>query len=387
MANNQAVVNNTENNNNLDKPKKKKSLTYKICLAIFLPIFILVSLFFLLWSSLHIAKYFVYPRYYEVVKKVTPIAGINDHFIPQGIAKVDDYELGEYILTSGYSSKKGEASMVYLTNRKNNSYDKFTFVNDQNEAITGHFGGIAYDKSNKNVYIADDGQLYVISFDKLDKARTNGETENLKFDDVIKVNNQASFVFCDDAYLYVGEFYYKEKNYLTDPSHSFQVDANYTYNALVSIYKLNDLTSSVEGEEVEYFNPVPVRALAIQDKVQGMAIDNDGYIYLSTSYGLASSYIYTFKIEDSSETNKAGSNIFTVAPEATLKEGENTIDVVFLNEAKFKEKIKTPPMSEELDIDEDRILTLTESASDKYIFGKFFFATNINSLPTYKNNY
>ena len=39
-----------------------------------------------------------------------------------------------------------------------------------------------------------------------------------------------------------------------------------------------------------------------------------------------------------------------------------------------------PAMGEDLDVDSDgKIVTLTESASNKYIFGKFFFANKIVS--------
>ena len=39
-----------------------------------------------------------------------------------------------------------------------------------------------------------------------------------------------------------------------------------------------------------------------------------------------------------------------------------------------------PAMSEGLDFYEGRVITLTESASNKYIFGKFFFANKIVGL-------
>lgn len=37
-------------------------------------------------------------------------------------------------------------------------------------------------------------------------------------------------------------------------------------------------------------------------------------------------------------------------------------------------------MSEDLDYTNGKVLTLTESASNKYIFGKLFFATHIDAL-------
>ena len=45
-----------------------------------------------------------------------------------------------------------------------------------------------------------------------------------------------------------------------------------------------------------------------------------------------------------------------------------------------------PAMSEDIDYDEDKevIYTYTESASNKYFFGKLFFATDINTLNLWR---
>ena len=47
---------------------------------------------------------------------------------------------------------------------------------------------------------------------------------------------------------------------------------------------------------------------------------------------------------------------------------------------KLEEKTDGPAMAEGLDFYKGKIITLTESASNKYIFGKFFFANDIVSL-------
>ena len=43
-------------------------------------------------------------------------------------------------------------------------------------------------------------------------------------------------------------------------------------------------------------------------------------------------------------------------------------------------EIKAPAMGEDLDYYDGQIITLTECASNKYVFGKFFFADKIVSL-------
>ena len=42
--------------------------------------------------------------------------------------------------------------------------------------------------------------------------------------------------------------------------------------------------------------------------------------------------------------------------------------------------VKGPAMAEGLDYYDGKVITLTESASNKYIFGKFFFADKIVGL-------
>ena len=43
-------------------------------------------------------------------------------------------------------------------------------------------------------------------------------------------------------------------------------------------------------------------------------------------------------------------------------------------------EIKGPAMGEDLDYYNGKVITLTESASNKYIFGKLFFANDIVAL-------
>ena len=46
----------------------------------------------------------------------------------------------------------------------------------------------------------------------------------------------------------------------------------------------------------------------------------------------------------------------------------------------YSKKVKGPAMSEDLDYNDGKVYTLTESASNKYIFGKLFNATKIVGL-------
>ena len=117
----------------------------------------------------------------------------------------------------------------------------------------------------------------------------------------------------------------------------------------MSRYALDDLST-------------PDKIYSIPNKVQGVCFTDDGRIVLSTSYGLADSIYYVYNDADAI----ASGLTFDDAP------------VYYL--INCQKQIKGPAMAEGIDFYEGKAITLTESASNKYIFGKFFFANNIVGL-------
>ena len=162
----------------------------------------------------------------------------------------------------------------------------------------------------------------------------------------VKINNKASFLYTDDEYLYVGSF--MDKSTTKVEKHIFQTEEGNHY-AICSQYKIDDLST-------------PVKIYSIRDYVQGICFTPDGKVVLSTSHGLTSSVYYVY------DKNKAADSGKTLdgAPVYYLDRLEN--------------EIKGPAMAEGLDYYNGKIITLTESASNKYIFGKVFFANKIVSL-------
>ena len=217
--------------------------------------------------------------------------------------------------------KDKSASRIYLTNSKNEQ--KIVSLTKNGKAFTGHVGGISL--SGDYAYISDGDRIYKIELSKI-------QTEDfIEIGEGIKVNNQASFTFADDEYLYVGEFNYADKyiceNIIGD------------YKAICTKYSLDDLTT-------------PVAIYSIRDKVQGIAFV-DGYVVMSTSYGVADSVYYIYNEADAFDSGETldGTKVYYL--EECIKE------------------FKGPAMGEDLDVYNGKIMTLTESASDKYIFGKF----------------
>lgn len=289
-------------------------------------------------SSLNIIKYPLYKDYYSNLTKLCKNPGLNEDYIPQGITFFDNK-----IITVGYM-KNQTNSRIYVIDSKTNEEKHFKLISNGKDFL-GHTGGIQY--LNGFLYLADEGTgIYKIPINSLNK---NSST-TIDIGTPTKVNSNSSFVFGRDNYLYVGEFH---RN--TDYECTNIIEHNGKINyAIVEKYNVNDFTT-------------PVEIYSIPDQIQGFCIKNDGTIILSSSWGISSSKLYVYE------------------PESVIKTRQfyNNSEVFFLDEP--TRIAKAPAMSEDLDIifendNSETILTMFESASNKYFFGKFFFANYIAAL-------
>lgn len=285
-------------------------------------------------GGLNLAKRAIYPEYYENVTDLCVNPGINDGFMCQGICV---YEETNQFIVSGYMAD-GSASRLYITNFYNNSY--YVTIKVDGEDFYGHSGGVAC--FGENVFVVSDRTIFVLSLSDVLMAE-NGDSVNVIRK--VGVNNSASFVYSDEHYLYVGEFHgagpYKTNNKYQTPDGE--------NHAIVSRYSHYDLTK-------------PNKVYSIRDKVQGICFTPDGKIVLSTSYGLADSVYYVYNESDCVYLEQTLDGAPVYALTNCIKE------------------LKGPAMSEGLDYYEGKVITLTESASNKYIFGKFFGADKIVAL-------
>ncbi|MBR2904203.1 MAG: hypothetical protein IKC37_06120 [Clostridia bacterium] len=303
----------------------------KIALIVLLS---LVTFIVLLWGGINLAKFGIYADYYAVKADVCTNPGLNDGFVCQGITYVEEEDK---ILVCGYMTDKS-ASRIYVTDKYGNSY-YVSLQKKDGSVFKGHAGGISY--YGDKIYLANDDAIHVIPLSAVLTA-TSGATVSIT--QKIAVNNQASFIYADETHLYVGEFHDGE-NYVTEHPYETPHGTNY---AIVERFDLNDLTQ-------------PDKVYSIPNKVQGFCYAN-GKIVLSTSYGLADSHYYVY---EESEAYDSG-EVLNGAP------------VYFLGDC--KRDLKGPAMAEGLDYMDGKVITLTESASNKYVFGKFFFAFQIVAL-------
>jgi len=285
--------------------------------------------------GLNIAKYFIYSDYYSIKTDICKNPGLNDGFVCQGIAVSEEDNV---ILVCGYMKDKTN-SRIYVTDFDSNSY--YVELTRGGEKYTGHAGGLAI--TGDTVYIANAKKIYSFPLSSVLSA-SNGDIVDIGSG--TKVNTNASFVYTDEEYLYVGEFHDGGKYVIENHEHE---TAEGTHYAICTKYALSDLET-------------PIAVYTLRNNVQGICFTPNGKVVLSTSYGLTDTIYYVYDLDSAADSGLT----FDGAP------------VYYLDD--LEKEIHGPAMGEDLDYFNGRIITLTESASQKYIFGKFFGATKIVGL-------
>lgn len=309
--------------------------------------------------------------YYSASEKAFEIPGLNKGFIPQGFDYNDREENGVF-LVSGYM-KDGSASPLYLVDYDTKEVLKrATFLTDEESEYTGHFGGVAIYKDF--VYVADGTSLLVYSYQQI-KDPENFEPIPCLGKIELKYSNtdyiKASFVTVYNNTLIVGEFYNGEK-YKTLNSHHITTKAGDKNCALAVQFNLN--TNYSLG-----LDKTPTKAYSLPNEVQGFYIYGSGSekrIYLSTSYGLKFSHILGYKYNGVQKIDEETNTVILGTP----------IPVYAVDSSALVFDYKIAPMSEEIVIVENELYVMSESASNKYIFGKFIggkwcYKTNLDLIP------
>ncbi|MBQ8439868.1 MAG: hypothetical protein IJX19_04340 [Clostridia bacterium] len=307
----------------------------------------LLALVLLVWLALFLGKYAIYPDFFAEREKEFQIPGIHDGYVPQGLATVDAE--GSAFMLSGYN---GEYIDLYYKDMESGDAKRVIPVDGEGNTLKGHGGGVTVNQDF--VYVADDSSLLVFSLAEIKAAEDGGD---VVCHGKIPVDNQASFCFSNEYYLYVGEFY-RPVDYETDHSHYYTTPAGELNCAIISCYLLNEDGSLAE----EY----PVYSISIPSQVQGFAV-KDNKLMISRSWGLE-----TATLEFYDGMRDSGTTISVSGREVPL---------YYLDSSNLTKTVKLPCFSEELCVVGDRVYISFESACDKYILGKPFFATYIASYP------
>ena len=314
------------------KPKKRRRglivfLKVVACFAIIIAILLL---------GVKMGEKLAFASFYNNAQRGLRIPGTNSGFVGQGLDYVEEENA---FLTCGYSAKKGECSMVYVM-KENGDTVKTALKNSDGSNYLGHTGGIAHFKDY--CYITGDDGCDVFS---LEDILLGGEAK--KIGEIASPHDPA-YVVIHENKLYEGSFY-RSGNYETPQSERITTPCGDENKSLIYVYDLDEtLPFGV--------NQTPVAAYSATGLVQGMTFAEDK-IVLSTSYGFSASHLIFYDLSKAQTENKAV--------------GTYELDVTYLDSSCRVREVKAPPMSEEIVYKDGAIFIMTESASNKYIFGKF----------------
>ena len=146
----------------------------------------------LIWGGMNTAKFAIYTDYYSMETRIATNPGYNDGFVCQGLCVSEENGI---ILVSGYMEDDSNSRIYIIDTESDQSY--FIRLERNGQKYVGHAGGIA--TSGDTVYIANGARLYVFALSELLSA-----TEGGIFDigNGVPVNNSASYVFCDEKYIF-----------------------------------------------------------------------------------------------------------------------------------------------------------------------------------------
>lgn len=290
----------------------------------------------ILLTLLYLGVTAIYFEFFSHAEGKFLVPGLDSPFVQQGFDYVDTENV---YLVSGYMNDD-TASRIYI--RQDGSDTRFVELKNMDGSdYLGHAGGICH--NGRYVYLAGDGGLEVLTLDDV----LDGGYATI----IGRIETGFDISYCSfyNGYLLAGEFY-RAGNYETDPSH-WQTTPDGTVNpALITVLR---------GDETAAFGvaPVPVAAISVPEQVQGICFTGADELVLSTSYGFANSYLTYHRVD-------AG-----YAGRVQLSGTE--VPLLYLDGTTRTDLVALPPMSEEIVYRDGKIYIMCESASNKYIFGKF----------------
>ncbi len=223
---------------------------------------------------------------------------------PQGICMTDNY-----LLISSYSNSNESLGGIHIFDKDTGNYLASLGMKGDS-----HLGGLAFD-----------GQFIWVCHSK---SNTLGCIPYSFIRQIASIKPQ-SMVDCSALF--------QEYHVLNEPSCIAYKDGKLWVATHTKLLNSKMISYQVTANGLRYVN-----SYRIPDKVQGIVFDEEGRVYISTSYGRKkSSYL----------------NVYASIEDLHRKPGKPMI------------KVEMPPCSEEIALTEDKIYVLFESAGEKYLEG------------------
>ena len=272
--------------------------------------------------------------------------------VPQGSTYVAEEKT---FVNSGYMKDRSASRIYFYTDNKKPSY--VTLKTPDGKADTTHAGGVAY--KDGYIYLTSGSNINIYSWEDIKAAATKGKS--VTYSHQISTDYGNAFCHIEGDILYVGEFYHPSA-YPTDVSHHFTTDCGDEHHAIITLFDINRIKNS------GFKTAIPIKAYSITDYAQGMCITGEGNICITTSYAFRTSHIYVYEPMNNE------------LPDGEITVNGAKVPLYYIDSNHLKEDIKFAPMSEELVYVDGRVYTISESASCKYLFGKFCGGDKIYSI-------
>lgn len=322
-------------------------------IALGIVLFFIAALFIFLMVWFFGAKY---PAFESIAEEEFTIPGLKEGISPQGIAPLPEGLKYDFAV-SGYMVDKSP-SRVYLVDGETDEAKYFTLRTKEGKAVYSHFGGVT--ATENYILIADVKAVVRVRLqDALDAE--NGEAVEIYDELETDINVAFCYYFEEENLLFAGEFY-REKNYKTDARHHLEKDGETNY-AFIYAYEADE--NAAGGVK----SATPVSILSVRGLVQGVAVTGDK-IYLSCSYGLPDSKLYTY-----SNPLKGGASFCEI----------DGVPVYRLDKDNLLTVLTLPCMSEEICIKDGKLYILYESLCNKYKYFVRVQMRRVTSVPLGKS--
>ncbi len=297
---------------------------------------VIACLLFVLYF-IYFGEKVLFARFFLNADREMRTPGISEGYVPQGFDYLEDEEI---FLATGYMKDKSP-SRIYILDKNGKITDMAEMKKSNGKDYTGHTGGIA--RFGNFVYISggDGCDVFLLS-DLLDGDGT------VTMVGEIKTGNDPAYCKVFDGKLYAGSFYYTEGGYDKNNQFMMTTPAGDTNTGIITVWSLDPVTGLAKSD-------APDIMYSTTSKVQGMYMDGDR-IYLSTSWGLTVSHLYTYTLE--------GDLIGD-----TYDFNGTKVPLVYLDSSLLTDDLRMPPMAEEIVVLDNKIYVMNESACTKYIFG------------------
>jgi hypothetical protein len=326
----------------------KKHRVRKIILTI---VGVLVGLVLLIIIGLNAYVHIAYNTFYSTARDDFAIPEQNSGFITQDLTYLDGVEAW---LFSGYMADHSDSPLIMRT--QDGTVKTYYVTNPDGSAYTGHGGGVT--ANDDYIYLTTEEGYLVIPLNNLLFAE---EGAHIQATEKVDLDFSPAFINIENGQLYTGEFYYPN-DYETPESHRLTTPNGDENPSIMCSF-------AADPQNEGRFLTEPDAVFSITGMVQGTCITDEGNIVLSTSYGLATSHMLEYSVELSS-------------PQDTFTMNDGTqVGLYYLDSSNLVGDLEAPPMLEGIESHEGRVYTCTEAASNKYIFGKFYGAGVVYSIP------